>query len=109
MQANDIGIPKWLDFMCLEVQKNEGITRHSALNAGAAASGLTYQAILRAYNKHVFQPEKAGDCVGPDQFFTEKKSANTGKRWVMLREGWSIEKVPGKTMLRPMPKLETQA
>ncbi|MDE1854396.1 MAG: HNH endonuclease [Thaumarchaeota archaeon] len=106
MQANDIGIPKWLDFMCQEVNKNQGITRHSALNAGAAASGLTYQPLLRAYNKHVYQPEKAGDCVGPYMAFEERKSTNTGKRWVMLRPGWKIDKVPNRALLRPVPKTE---
>jgi len=107
MQANDTGIPKWLSFMCEEVDNNKGITRHSSINVGASASGLTYQAVLRAYNKYVYQPEKAGSCEAPYQPFIERKSPNTGKRWAVLRGGWKIVRV-GKT-LRAVPEISETA
>lgn len=106
MQANDIGIPKWLDLMCKEILEKGTISRWASLNSGASASGLTYQPILRAYNKFVFQQRKMGSFVDPNMPFEERRTRDGG-RFVFLREGWRIATV-GR-LLRPLPAVESSS
>lgn len=101
MRANDIGVPKWVDAMSKAIMQNGGVTRHAALNAMAADSGLTYQPVLRAYNKLVYQPKKSGDHAGPHQPFIERKTEGQSRHWVELRDGWKLEKNRG--YFRPVP------